>query len=161
MTLMTFRSSIPTHSIYTQTHNRLTFVLVLACHCAFPLVILLSVRHSSICVSMSPCTVSRWPSACTFRPSIRAIYITVAFAYFLRQLSHIFIAMCTPCTATVSAAAAAAAAAATAAPWPQYLFTSHLLVRWSCHSGCYRFVVSVPADLSLVIVGAQLCLCAD
>ena len=104
---MAFRSSIPTESTYaqirTQTHKRLTFVLVLACHCALPLAILLSVRHSSICVSMSPCTVSR----CVQIGLLFALSGRLLHVHRLATLIH-----ATLCTATVSAAAAAAAAAA-------------------------------------------------
>ena len=155
---MAFRSSIPTESTYaqihTQTHKRLTFVLVS------------STCHSSICVSMSPCTVSRWPSACTFRPSIRAIYITVAFASYSYISYANYLTFLSPCVHCVQQQfqlrllllllQRRGHSIATLL----YLFTSHLPVRWSCYSGCHHFAVFLPADLSLVIVGAQLCLYA-
>ena len=163
--LMAFRSSIPTHSIYaqiyTQTHKRLTFVLVLACHCALPLAILLSVRHSSICVSMSPCAVSR----CDQIGLLSALSDRLLLVHRLATLIH-----ATICAAPASAAAAAAAAA----PWPQYRYSITLprATTLAVAAAASKSVVSIyvsPADTlvmlqrlpPLVIVGAQLCLYAD
>ena len=93
---MAFRSSIPTHSIYTQTHNRLTFVLVLACHCALPLAILLS-------VSMSPCTVSR----CDRIGLLFTLSDRLLLVHRLASLTHATM-YAAPASATAAAAAAAA-----------------------------------------------------
>ena len=79
-------------------------MLVLACLYALPLAILLSVRHSSICVSMSPCTVSRCDQiGLLFALSGRLLHV-----HRLATLIH-----ATLCAAPASATAAAAAAA----PW--------------------------------------------